>query len=213
MRNWMVGIALLVTGLLASAARAERDTNFTMDFGLGYAKVNIDGANASDLDGNDTSAAEVRFKFTQPKLGNWRLGFALNVVDTWEDTDPYVIDGKAYIDDPYKEFYMLSPMFSLGYQVPLGSHWFIEPSVAVGPSIGVFILGEDHGQWWDDDNAYDDHVRVGVAVQPALQVGYEWDHFGLGAEVSYLWTHLDFGDDIGGDISVFYAGGFFRWSF
>jgi hypothetical protein len=104
-------------------------------------------------------------------------------------------------------------MFSIGYHAPLGDHWFIEPSVGVGPAIGVFILGEDRGRWWHDDNAYDDHVRAGFAVQPALQVGYEWGHFGVGAEASYLWTHMDFGDDIGGDITELYAGGFFRWSF
>lgn len=213
MRTWMVGVVLTGMAFVASAARADGDPNYTMDFGLGYAKVNIGGSNVSELDGNDTSAAQIRFKFRQPSLGNWRLGFALTAVDTWEDTDPFVSDGKAYVDDPYKEFSMLAPMATIGYNIPLGHHWFIEPSIGVGVAVGVYATGENHGEWWDDDNQYDDHVRANIAVQPAVQLGYEWGHFGVGAEVNYLWTHLDFGDSVGGDVTVFYAGGFFRWSF
>jgi hypothetical protein len=218
MRRIVPAVAIaLAAGLFSLQARADVATNdrFALDVGLGYSKLNIDGDFVSELDDSDSAAVSVRFTFLNPHRSNWRIGFSLHAAGTWEETDPFILDGEVFDDDPYKEFSMLVPMFRVGYHFPIGdSGWFVEPSFGVGPSFGYFRAGEDRGgNWWDDDDEFEERWEVGIAIQPALQVGYAWDHFAAGGEVGYLWTHLDFDDDIGGDVTELYLGGFFRWSF
>jgi hypothetical protein len=215
MRTRALAIALLTAGLFAPPALADNENRFAIDFGLGYSKLNIDGDVTEELDGEETIAPMVRFTFLPPENSGWRIGFSLQGTTVYDETGPFVYDGELFVDDPFKQFSMLVPMFQLGYQFDLGNTGvFITPRIGVGPSFGYFVAGEEYEDWWDDDNEYEQRYKVGFAVQPAIQIGYAWsDHFAAGAEAAYLWTHLDFGDGAGGDVTNFYAGGFFRWSF
>lgn len=214
MRNWWIGSTLLAAAAVASPAMAERDNRFAIDFGLGYSKLNIDGEVTDDLDGEETVSPMVRFTFLPQDRSGWRIGFSLQAATVYDETGPFIYDGELFINDPYKQFSMLVPMVQVGYQFDLGdSGVFITPRIGVGPSFGYFVAGEDYEDWWDDDNEHEQRWKVGLAVQPSVQVGYQWDNFAVGGEVAYLWTHLDFGDGAGGDVTNFYAGAFLRWSF
>src|SRR5690606_22588031 len=115
-----------------------------IDFGLGYSNLKIDGSAVSELDDADSAAVSVRFTFLNATPSNWRIGFSLHGAGTWEETDPFILDGEVFSDDPFKEFSMLVPMFRVGYHFDLGtSGWFVEPSLGIGPSLGYFRAGED----------------------------------------------------------------------
>ena len=205
MRKLLLGCVLAGAGLWASTAKAE--TNYVFDFGIGYQKLHIDGANAKELDGDENISGKFKVMILPSTTSRWRYGFSISGASAYENTGPFVFDGKTYVDDPFKEFEMLVPEFRIAYHIPI-NNLFIEPSIGVGPAIAAFRTGEDN-DYWDADNT----VRVNIALEPSLQIGYAQDQWAVGGEVSYLFTHLDFGDDVGGDIDTFYLGAFFRYQF
>lgn len=207
MRKFLLGCVLAGAGLWGTTAMAA-GPSYAFDFGLGYQKLHIDGSNASQLDGDENLSIRAKFMFLPANNNPWRFGFALSGASSIQSTGPFVFDGKVYDDDPFKEFEMIVPEFRIAYHIPV-KNLFIEPSIGVGPSIGLFRVGDDSDDYWDADDTW----RVGIAVEPALQIGYAQDQWAVGGEISYLVTHLDFGDDVGGDIDTFYLGAFFRYAF
>jgi hypothetical protein len=207
MRKLFLGCALLAAGLISTVARAE--TNYTADFSLGWQKLNIDGANAKELDGDDRLSGRFRMMFLPAERGNnWRLGFQLSGAHSYDETQPFVYKGDAFTDNPYKELDLFVPEFRIAYHIPI-QRWFIEPGIGLGVAFGAFTVGED----WDWDHWGESHVRANVAVEPGILFGYNQGQWAVGGEVNYLWTHLDFGDDAGGDITALYLGAFARFQF
>ena len=204
--TWL-GACLLAVTVFATRA----DAAYTFDFGIGVQKLNIDGDAVSELDGDDNLALKIKFMIAPNGEKNpWRYGFSLSGGYALDETNPFVFDGEVYADDPFKELSILIPEFRVAYHWKVDKHWFVEPSIGVGPSIGIFRVGEDDDWAWGGGDA---HWKLGIAVEPSIQIGWGKDQWALGAEASYTWTHLDFGDDAGGEITMFYVGAFFRYQF
>jgi hypothetical protein len=113
---------------------------------------------------------------------------------------------------------LITPEFQISYRIPLGAHyrdekpkWFIEPGVGVGVVIGQYWVGQSFGWWTDEDISEWDATIEG---RPFLRAGWQGDRWVFGLEGSYLFGgNLHFTDRIEGDISEWYAGGFFgvKW--
>jgi hypothetical protein len=203
--TWL-GICLLAVMVFTAPAKAD----YTFDFGIGVQKLEIEGDAVSELDGEENLALKIKFMLTPKNDTPWRFGFGLSGGYALDETDAFVFDGDAYTDDPFKELSILIPEFRVAYHWKVDKFWFVEPSIGVGPSIGIFRVGEDDDWAWGGGDA---HWKVGIAVEPSIQIGWGKDGWALGAEASYTWTHLDFGDDAGGEIEMFYLGAFFRYAF
>ena len=216
MRLLTVGTAAL---LLAAAASAARANAFDADLSLGYSQLRIDGPNAKDLDKRDGFGAQFSFMFPAPKTPSFRYGFGLNASGFRNDFHVFDPDRGREVHR-FDEFSLIVPELRIGYYIPI-DHFFIEPSVGLGLAVGDYSTGRvHHHHHHDDDDVNDDFddvdtstVRLNAAVHPTIQVGYGYEHWAVGLEASYLYTHLHFKEGIGGDIGELYTGVFFRFSY
>ncbi len=203
---WVGCVALLA---FATVGRAEQ---FSLDSGIHYAKLNLEGVNAARLDDADGAVFDIAFQIAPPHSG-WRFGAGLMVGGWYEEFQS--VDPNLDITDAYQSLSIIIPELRIGYHIPLGdpdgNHLFIEPSMGVGLAIGTYSSGDVYfGTFYDDNGS---RTRANIAFRPKVQVGYSWDRFALGLEGSYLWTDLDFGNGIGGELTSWTAGVFFRWRF
>ncbi len=203
-----LALILIATGSTAKAA-------FDVDFGIGYSRLSIDGKNAKDLDNADGAQANVAFTLKpSPAAAGLRFGFGIEASgyrNDYHQIDPITGDNVHR----YHELDLFIPEVRLGYYIPF-DHFFIEPSMGVGLAVGTYRVGHVH-RWRHDDFEEDDDdrdiTRANIALRPKIQIGYARDHWAVGLEASYLWTHLHFDDGIGGDVGELYGGAFFRLSF
>jgi len=207
MRKLIIGTAAL---LLAAGAGTASAGGFDLDAGIGYSRLNIDGKKTGDLDDNDGGAVHASIMWPQPAVPGLRLGFGLEVsgyTDRFRETDN---DGDERTR--YRSIDMLVPELRIAYRIPI-DHFFIEPALGVGLAVADYNLHTNRGHDRDFDERDFDCFRLNAAVQPSVKIGYAQDRWAAGVELSYLWTHLHFKDEIGGDVSEMYVGGFFSWSF
>jgi hypothetical protein len=130
-----------------------------------------------------------------------------------DDGDIFTVDG-----DDIEALSLITPEFQISYRLMLGSHgadepakWFVEPGVGVGVVIGNYWVGQYFGWWSDEDISEWDAT---IAGRPFLRAGYQGERWVFGIEGSYLFGgKMHFTDAIEGDLSEWYAGGFFgvRW--
>jgi len=207
MRLLLVLLAATMITLSASSAKA-----FDIDFGLGYSKLQIDGSSddAKALDGSDGPAFDISFKFTSIIPG---LRWGFGVQGSYFRDEYHVTNSDGDSDKRFRDLTLIIPEFRVGYHVPIGPI-FIEPSMGAALVMGEFRTGyvdSHHGNEFDDSDH--EEFEVNVALTPRLQAGIEGHFWAAGLEVSWMNSHLDFGDGVGGDISTFYGGAFFRISF
>jgi hypothetical protein len=218
MKRVLTGVAALLLGASATTVRAS---DFDVDLGLGYSRLQLDGNNkdAKDLDHSDSAGLDLAFKWRVPPSTGLRLGIGLTASgyrDEFHVTDPITFDRVHR----YRELDLVVPELRIGYNVPIGGNFFIEPSLGVGLAAADYRTGtihHHHHHHDDEDYTYDDDdndtFRANLALRPRIQAGVGGDHWKLGLEASYLFTHLDFGNGIGGDVNELYGGAFFRVSF
>lgn len=217
MRKRVAGLIVLwsVCGAGVAQAQVREDNGFSLDFGIGYSKLNIAGENVRQLDGADGAASHINFKWAPPDARGLRLGFSVDIAGWREEFTSVNEDEDEFITDAYQELSLFIPEVRVGYYIPFGDprdrHFFIEPSIGVGLAVGYFEAGDVFFNRFDSDDY--SKTRANIAFRPAVQAGYAWDRFAAGVEASYLWTHLDFGNEVGGDIESWYVGGFFRFRF
>jgi hypothetical protein len=218
--GFFVSVASIIT-TGASTARA----NGEFDLSLGYAHAELNGS-ASPFDSRDGFRVEPRVSWA---VGGGdhsplRLGFGLGMSGFERRTDDDAVliddDGDVFVfdGDDVEALSFITPEFQISYRIPLGSHpqgerpkWFIEPGVGVGVIIGQYWVGESFGWWVDEDiNEWD----ATIAGRPFLRAGYQGDRWVFGLEGSYAFGgKLHFTDAIEGDVTEWYAGGFFgvKW--
>jgi hypothetical protein len=214
-----VSFAFIITAG-ASMARA----NGEFDLSMGYAKVGLDGS-ASPFDSRDAFRIEPRVSWQvggdQSPL---RLGFGLGMTGAERRTDNDAVftddNGNVFVfdGDNVQALSLITPEFQASYRIMLGSHgaderpkWFIEPGVGVGVVIGQYWVGQSFGWWSDEDISEWDAT---IAGRPFLRAGFQGDRWVFGIEGSYLFGgDLHFTNAIEGNLSEWYAGGFFgvRW--
>ncbi len=211
MKLLTLGAAALLIAGTASAASANA---FDVDLSLGYSRLRIDGPGAKDLDKDDGAAIQLAFMGPAPQTPSFRFGFGLEL--SGYRNDFHVTDTNGFERHRFDQIGMVVPELRIGYYVPIG-HFFIEPSIGVGLAIADYSTGHVHRYHHDNNDSYDDidsdTLRLNAAVHPTLQIGYASDHWAVGLQTSYLYTHLHFKDGIGGDVSELYGGAFFRWSY
>jgi hypothetical protein len=214
-----VSVAFVLTSG-ASTARA----NGEFDLSLGWGHVKLDGS-ASPFDSRDGFRIEPRVSWAVGGDNSpLRLGFGLGIsgFERRTDDDAILIDDDGDIftvdGDDIEALSLITPEFQISYRIPLGSHlpdekpkWFIEPGVGVGVVIGQYWVGQTFGWWADEDISEWDAT---IAGRPFLRAGWQGDHWVFGLEGSYLFGgKLHFTNAIEGDVSEWYAGGFFgvKW--
>lgn len=212
MRKLFIGSTAALLLATAGAGRAVAG-NFDVDFGLAYSQLRIDGNGAKDLDKSDGAAARASFMFPQPAVPGLKLGFGLEV--SGYRNDFHEVDNDGDNRRRYHELDLVIPELRAAYTIPFGN-FFVEPGIGVGLALADYRLDTvRHHHHNDDDFAQDDDdtFRANVAVHPSLKIGYGQGHWAAGLEAGYMFTHLHFGDGVGGDVSELYGGAFFRWSF
>lgn len=210
MRLLTLACSALILGVTKTAATAA----FDVDFGLGYSRLSIDGNNAKDLDNADGAQINATFTLRPSNVEGLRVGFGFESSayrNDFHEIDSFTGDNVHR----YHELDLFIPEVRVGYYVPI-DHFFIQPSLGVGLAVGQYRTGHVH-HWHHDDFAEEDDDRdithANLALRPKIQIGYAREHWGVGVEASYLWTHLHFDDGIGGDVGELYGGAFFRLSF
>jgi hypothetical protein len=200
----------LLFGVLGVTAPARAGAEFSLS--AGYAHIELDGS-ASPFDDRGGFRVEPRFTFWGENLPQLKLGVGVGFsgysksID--DDDDFVVIDGEVFFieSDDVEALSLITPEFQISWRQPLGGdgRWYVEPGVGVGAVIGNYWVGD----WWDEDI---DEWDATVSGRPFIRAGYQAKRWMAGLEVSYLFGgSLDFTDEVGGDITEFYAGGFFGW--
>ena len=229
MGSWRTGgivAVALAVGMLLGARSARAHMEF--DLSVGYAHVELDGS-ASPFDSRDGMRVEPRFSWApggDVTGSHLRLGasLAFSGFDRRTDDDDVFIDddGDIFVVDSsdVESLTLITPEFQVSYRLRFGGvddpdrgrrGFFVEPGVGVGVAIGQYWVGDTFGWWVDTDISEWDATIHG---RPFLRGGYEWEHFVLGVEGSYLFGgSLDFTNQIEGDLSEWYVGVFFggKW--
>ena len=220
----LVGAVAAAVAIVTAAGATTARANGEFDLSLGYAHVELSGS-ASPFDSRDGFRVEPRVSWS---VGGdnapLRLGFGLGMsgFERRTDDDGVFIDGDGDIitidGDAVQSLTFITPEFQASYRILLGNsvdgggrHWFIEPGVGVGVVIGQYWVGETFGWFVDEDISEWD---VTVSGRPFLRAGWQGERWVFGLEASYLFGgNLHFTDAIEGNLSEFYAGGFFgvRW--
>jgi hypothetical protein len=218
-RRWRgLGLIVVVGAMLVATSTARAaDARFDLSAGIGYSHVWLDGS-AAPFDERDGIRIEPRFSFALSEGSPLRLGFGVGIsgFEKREDTDGFVvIDDEvfAFDADDVQALSLIVPEFQISWRQTFGGdhRWYIEPGAAVGVVIGNYWVGEESFWFRDEDISEWDAT---IAGRPFLRAGYQWNHFMLGVETSYLFGgSLDLTDEIQGDVREFYAGVFFggRW--
>ena len=213
----LIGTFTFVALITAAPAEAADVT-----FGIGYSRLELDGSEGP-FDEEDGVRFDGRFTFAPggEDLEQLRLGFGLSIsgfekrVD--DDDAVIIIDDEVFFldSDDVESLTLISPEVSLSWrQVVLGDEdnaFILEPGVAGTLIVGNYWVGDT--TWFAVDEDIDEW-DVTVGVRPFLRAGYQGQRLLIGAELAYLLGgSLDFTDDVGGDVSEFYAGFFVggRW--
>ncbi len=211
----LIAVVVFIASVGGASSTARADVEF--DIGIGYAHVELDGS-ASPFDSRGGVRVEPRISWSVDD-GPLRLGFGLafsgyerrvddDAIFTDDDGDVFEVDS-----DDVESLTFVTPEFQISYRIPLGpgdfdgnKRWFIEPGVGVGVVIGQYWVGETFGWWVDEDISEWDAT---IAGRPFLRAGWRGDHWVFGIEGSYLFGgSLDFTNNVGGDVTEWYVGGF-----
>jgi hypothetical protein len=194
------------------------------DVSVGWAHASFHSRLSKDLREQDGVRLEPRYSFAlwreRPEV---RLGFGLGLSTFYEENDSDASEGGGFGDggfifepaDQFEQLTLIVPEFQLSWRQPIGpqqrsDHFWAEAGVGVAPVIGNYRNGDAaFGELFTDQSRWD----CNVGVRPFLRAAWQRKNWLLGAEASYLWTNLDFGDGLNGDVQEIYAGLFigYRW--
>ena len=215
--------ALLWAGLVVSLtcqASLAQDREFA--FGIGYGHLFWDGSHTDELEeqGGFVMNGRVSWALTpdaRPERPQLRAGVGLDLAfyTSHEDNgDDFVIIGDDVIittADDYTQLTSIAPQVEIAWRQPvIDEHWYVEPGLAGVFMIGNYTTGQEFFWFVDQD---ENRWNVGGGGKAFLRLAYTKDRWAVGAEGSYSYGWLDFGDDIGGDIQQAYLGLFFSHKF
>ena len=216
MKGWLGAMVCAMALGIASRAGADVDGDFSLS--IGYSHLHIDGAQRfEDRDGVRLEP-RVSFGFFD-KLPELRLGFGLGISGYAHELDSDTIitidnghDVETIHADDWEGISVLEPEFQISWRQTFGGdhRWYIEPGVGLGAAIANYYIADDF--WWSDshDNEWDSTFEA----RPFIRAGYQGDRWLFGLEGSYMFGgNVDLTDQVQGDLSEWYVGGFFgvRW--
>ena len=213
----------IVVAMNTSPAHAHKE----FDVSVGYGHVELDGS-ASPFDSRGGLRVEPRFSWapggddmtgSHLRLG---VGLAFSGFERSTDDDEVFVDDDGDVivfdSDDVESLTLINPEFQVSYRMRFARDdsdadrgFFLEPGVGVGVVVAQYWVGDTFGWWVDTDISEWDAT---IAGRPFIRGGYEWEHFVLGLEASYLFGgSLEFTDEVEGDLSEWYVGVFFggRW--
>jgi hypothetical protein len=166
----------------------------------------VSGRFAINFDGN---VANVDDRGSGPRLG-FRFGFS----GAREDLDERRVAGEPFLTiEDYAAIGLFTPQGTLGYrQYFSGDAYyggvFLEPGVGVGPVIGTLTFGSDleFGNDTIANDIDDTETQIGLGVQPHVRLAYDGGTGIVGLEGGYLFTTLDFDDNLGDNFTEWYIG-------
>jgi hypothetical protein len=132
------------------------------------------------------------------------LGGGLSVSGYHESEDVFT-PGSFY---PYERLFSDVDLVALegraGIPIQLGGGWFVTPRIGGGLLIDTYAI--------DNPNFTRYHTGAAFEIRPAVQVGYSFGMWSLGAETSYMASWGDFGR-LGSMGAEFRIGIFARFKF
>jgi len=201
-------LAAMVALVLAPPARAGADGEFGIS--IGYAELSIDDDPVlDDLDDQGGLRFEPRFTWAPSEdLPNLRLGIGVGFSFFYDEEDSgQDFGGFADVED-FEEISFIIPEFQVTWRQPLAEHYFIEGGVGIGAVFGYFRAGQVvFDELFDQDVSEWD---LALGIRPLLRGGYMSERWSAGLEGSYLFTDLDFGHGIGGNMEELYIGLFYQ---
>lgn len=159
--------------------------------------------------GFDVPIVDVDGMGSGPRVGG-RLGFTF----TREEIGERHVAGEPLLEiEDYIGLTLITPQVTGTYRQYIGNDaddgaFFLEPGLGLGPAIGVMTFGSDL-EFGDDtigSDVGDTETEVGLGVQPFLRAGYDTSTVLIGAEGGFLWTGLNYEDDLGTDPREWYLG-------
>ena len=199
-----------VAVVILSAQRAQAAAEF--DLAIGYSHLWLDGSDR--FEERDGVRVEPRFTFGGDGL---RLGFGVGISgyshELEEDTIIIIDDGDdidVFEADQWESVSLLVPEFQVSFRQPLGDQWFIEPGVGVGAVFANYYIADEF--WWSDDEESEWDTTFGV--RPFVRAGWRGERWVFAAEASYLFGgDVELTDQVHGDVSELFIGGFFGFQF
>jgi hypothetical protein len=203
----IAAVVLIVCG--ASTALAD-DREFS--FSIGYAHLSFDNEVLDDLDHEGGLRFEPRFTWPvfhhDPRL---RIGVGVGLSFFYDEHETgEEFGGFADIED-FEEISLIVPEFQATWRQMLGANWFVEGGVGVGAVFGSFRAGEVvFDELFDQDVSEWD---LGFGVRPLVRGFFMNERWAAGLEGSYLFTDLDFGGGLRGNVEELYVGLFYTFRF
>ena len=211
---------LTVVCLLAVAGCQQPGPEVNFVGGLGAMDLGDEGGFDSVIDGPrlggqfslglDGPLADVDGNGSGPRVGG-RLGFS----GTYRDLGDRDVAGEPLLQiEDYVGLSVISPQVTAAYRQYLGGNaydggaFYVQPGVGAGLGIGILNFGSrlEFGDNTLATDSGDSETDVAFAVQPFLRLGYDTGATVVGFEAGYLWSGVDFDDDLGRDASQAYGG-------
>lgn len=189
MRKNVIVLALVTLMVVAGTSQAVH----YLDGGIGYMRLSLDGGNNDEF---SSWGGSLRYWLSDPMNDGLRPFLGLHGSSYSGDMD----------DDPIWDIRIITAEVGLAYQKSIGdSGFFIEPSVSVGPA---FTTYDRRGDFYASYMLGEDDTAFGLALRPGILIGYKWDTWWSGLEISYGLLDIDFSDDV----RVVYDGHVYRTS-
>ena len=204
--------AAWLMSLLSCAAPAVADDYRDLGFSVGYAQSSIDAEALDDLDSQSGLRFELRGTWSPgDEPSGLRFGIALGLSSYYDEEDSgQTVGGFADVED-FEQLFLAVPEFQVTWRQPISEHWLIEGGAGVGPVIANFRAGQVIF-----DDLFDEDVSewdVGLGVRPLVRAAYRRNRWMAGLEGSYLFTDLDFGNGLSGNVEELYIGFFYSHMF
>jgi hypothetical protein len=190
LRRFAGVLSFIILGSAVSTARGAG--NWELSLGVGASSIYTRGA----LDDRWGPWGEPSISFTPfDDLAQLRLGFGVGL--NYFEKDVSVPVG-IYGDSTSVNVYigMATPEALISWRQHIADHFFIEPGMGIGVTIGDFY-GVTSDEW-----------TAGFSARPFVRFGYDANRWNAGIELGYQWTRLELeGDDT--DLRIFNVGAFF----
>lgn len=209
-----IGLAA-VLGLGSVARAAFDETDFEVSLSVGYSHLSISGSDR--FQERDGVRVEPSVSINPIKaLPQLRIGAGLGISGYTNELDNdtvITIDNgnqtTVIFADQWESVSLLQPEFLISWRQRLGDRFYIEPGCGVGVAYTTYAIYND---WWDDEDESESDTTF--MVRPFVRAGYKWDHWFAGMEVSYMYgSDINLTDQVHGDLSELFVGGFFGYRF
>ena len=197
----------------------QRPAEFNLMLAGGATDLDGEGGFEPVIDGPQFSG-RIGAGFTAPAadfdgLGSGiRIGGRVGFTATREEFGDRPADDTGFLEiEDFIDLTLISPQITVSYRQQLTGDadlggLFIEPGIGGGAAVGILSFGQDleFGNDTIGRDVDDTETEVGFSVQPYLRFGYDTGELLLAAEGGYMWTDVDFEDDLGADPREAYVG-------